>query len=169
MVADIAKAPYADIEIPLFFSSITGMKYRVFNCMECGQPFLERQGDMLYRLNDSDRAAEVHIIDGVNMTVQCGKCSQLYVLNASTNIIYEANGPSLYMHPQSIYLVPVPNKRLRYLHCLECGSAFHSISDRISSMSDNRIPMEYVALDRLGPIETRCTQNKCYQQWAIIV
>lgn len=166
---NVASAPYADIEIPLFLGSNTGMKYRMLNCMECGSPFLERQADVMYRLNDTSQPAQINIVDGVILHTSCGKCSQKYTVSMVIDIKYDTNAIPLYIQPQSVYIISEPQKRLRFIHCLECGHSFHSISDRIDSMSDNRIPFEFVDLERLGPIETMCHFSKCSQAWSLMV
>lgn len=131
--------------------------------------FLQRQADTLYRMNDSSAPETIAIADGVLIHVMCGICTQEYALQVSANMRYDSAAVPLYMQPQSVYIVSESQKRLRYLHCLECGSAFHSISDRIASMNDNRIPFEYVDTARLGPIETMCRADKCSQAWSIMV
>lgn len=169
MVADVIKAPYASTVIPISLTSITGIKYRILNCLECGTPFLQRESDVLYRLNDVSSPTEIAIIDGVITHAMCGVCSQEYAVQVATNMKYDRDGIPLYIQPQSIYIVIESSKRLRFLHCLECGGVFHSISDRIASVSDNRIPFEYVNAERLGPIEANCRQNKCAQAWSLMV
>lgn len=168
MVNDVVKAPYADTAIPLYLSSITGMKYRVLNCLECGCEFLERQGDVIYRASDED-VKEINVMDGVGIDSRCPKCTQLYKVTVSINIMYDRDSMPLHIQPQSVYLVSESVKKLRYMHCLECGKSFQTISDRIGQMVDNRIPFEYVNPSRLGPIQSICSFNKCSQVWAVMV
>ena len=169
MVVDAVRAPYADSVIQLYLSSTTGMKYRTLNCMECGQEFLERQGDVAYRVGDTSQPEEIKLTDQAPVSVVCGRCTQAYTVTVSIRVTYETNTVPLYLQPESVYLVSEPVKRLRYMHCLECGKSFQSISDRISQMVDNRIPFEYLNPSRLGPIQRTCTFNKCGQEWALMV
>lgn len=162
-------APYASMPIPLFLGSTTGMKYRMLNCLECGRPFLERQNEVLYRVNDASNPSEIIIATESSIQVFCGDCHQEYQVIVSEHVVYTKDAIPLYMQPQSLYIVSEPKKRLRFIHCLECGHAFHSISDRIDSMSDNRVPFEFVAAERLGPIETMCHFSKCSQAWSLMV
>jgi ferredoxin-like protein FixX len=161
-------APYAESPIPLYLTSLTGMKYRTLNCMECGAEFLERNGDTMYRLNDPDLPAEVKI-DGHSIKAKCGNCSQWYGVQVSLTITYEHGGIPLYMQPQSVYVTSETSKRLRYMYCLECGHAFQSISDRISQVVDNRIPFEFLDPTKLGVIESMCHFSNCGQAWALML
>lgn len=165
---DVVRAPYATTAIPLFLSSQTGMRYRSLNCMECGQQFLERSGDSLFRTNDTSQPNEVAITSESVIAV-CGNCTQSYGVNISLIITFVQGGIPLYLHPESIYIASEQSKKLRYLHCMECGKPFHSISDRISQVVDNRLPFEYVDPSRLGPIECLCSSSRCGQTWALIV
>lgn len=166
---DVIAAPYASTPIPMHLTSTTGMKYRQFNCMECGREFLERQGDVVYRIGDSLAPSEVHLGRDERINAMCSGCMQRYTVTVSYHVVYERDGIPLYMQPQSVYLVSEPIKKLRFLHCLECGKAFQTISDRIGQVVDNRIPFEYVEPSRLGPIEAMCSSNKCGQSWALMV
>jgi transcription elongation factor Elf1 len=161
-------APYADTAIPLYLSSLTGMRYRTLNCMECGAEFLERNNDTIYRLNDPDLPTEV-TIDGSSVKAKCGRCQQWYGVQVSISVTLEQGGIPLYMQPESIYLVVAETKRLRLIHCLECGKAFQSVSDRISQVVDNRVPFEYLNASRLGPIQRTCVYNECGQEWALML
>lgn len=163
-----AAAPYADTIIPLYLNSVTGMRYRTLNCMECGAEFLERNNDTMYRLNDPDLPTEI-AIDGASAKVKCGKCQQWYGVQVSVAVTYEAGGVPLYMQPQSVYLRVDVIKKLRYLHCLECGKSFHSISDRISQVIDNRVPFEHLDPAKIGPIEALCHAQNCGQTWALML
>lgn len=163
----MANAPYADKPIPLYLNSSTGMKYRMLNCLECGQEFLERQGDVMYRINDESQPSEMHISS--DMIAKCGRCTQQYSVTLSMSVVYTQDGVPLHMQPQSIYLIPMEHKKLRYVHCLECGKTFHSISDRISNVVDNRVPFEYLNPSKLGPIEALCSWNRCGQTWSFVL
>jgi DNA-directed RNA polymerase subunit RPC12/RpoP len=164
----IVAAPYADNAIPLFLTSLTGMRFRSLHCLECGAEFLERDGANMYRLNDPNLPTEI-AISSESVKAQCGRCTQWYGVQISIDVVYESEGIPLYMQPQSIYLSPVEQKKLRYVHCLECGKTFHTISDRISQMVDNRIPFEYVSAAKLGPMEALCSYSRCGQSWALMV
>lgn len=161
-------APYAETAIPVFLASTTGMRYRTLNCMECGAEFLERNNESVFRLNDPDLPAEVPI-DGQSVKVKCGNCQQWYGVQVSIDVTYEQGGIPLYLQPQSVYITVDSVKKLRYLHCLECGKPFHSISDRIKQVVDNRVPFEFVDPLKLGPLEALCHSQNCGQTWALML
>ena len=161
-------APYADTAIPLFLDSITGMRYRTLNCMECGAEFMERNNDIMFRLNDDDLPAEVQL-SGASVKAKCGNCQQWYGIQVSLLVTMEQGGIPLHLQPQSVYIVVDTTKKLRYLHCLECGRPFHSISDRISQVVDNRIPFELLDPKHIGPIEALCHAQNCGQTWALML
>lgn len=167
-VRTLPAAPYADTAIPVFLGSVTGMRYRTLNCMECGAEFLERNNDMMYRLNDDSMPAEI-AISGASIKAKCGNCQQWYGIQVSVAVTLEQGGVPLYLQPQSVYIVTNSIKKLRYLHCLECGKPFHSISDRISQVVDNRVPFEMLDPDRIGPIEALCHAQSCGQTWALML
>lgn len=167
-VKDKVSAPYADTIIPLFLNSLTGMRYRTLNCMECGAEFLERNNDTMYRLNDPSLPAEI-ALDGNSVKAMCGNCQQWYGVQVSLAVTLEQGGVPLYLQPESVYIVTNTVKKLRYLHCLECGKPFHSISDRISQVVDNRVPFEFVNPERLGPMEVLCHAQNCGQTWALML
>lgn len=169
MLASAAvKAPYADIAIPLFLSSLTGMRYRTLNCLECGQEFLERNNDTMYRINDTSLPTEV-AIGSESVKARCGNCEQWYAVQVSSSVQTDPDSMPLYLQPQSIYISVSESKKLRYVHCLECGKVFHGISDRISQVVDNRVPFEYLLPSRLGPIEALCRFNNCGQTWSLML
>lgn len=168
IVSQVFIAPYADTAIPLYLTSVTGMRYRTLNCMECGAEFLERNNDTVYRLNDNTMPSEVPLT-GASVKARCGNCNQWYGVLVSLDVTYEAGGVPLHMQPQSVYLKVDNTKKLRYLHCLECGKPFHSISDRISHVVDNRVPFEFADPLKLGPIEALCHGQHCGQTWALMV
>lgn len=164
----VVSAPYADIPIPLYLSSTTGMRYRSLNCLECGAEFLERNNDTMYRMNDDTLPNEV-AITGESAKVMCGNCQQWYGVQISISVTLLVDSIPLYLQPESIYLANETSKKLRYVHCLECGKPFHSISDRVSQLIDNRTPFEYLRVDRLGPLEALCHNNNCGQTWSLMV
>jgi DNA-directed RNA polymerase subunit RPC12/RpoP len=168
MPTNVHAAPYCDTPIPLYLTSTTGMRYRTLNCMECGAEFLERNNDTMYRLNDSSMPAEIHL-NGGSIKARCGKCSQWYGVMVAIEVTYESGGVPLYLQPQSVYIKVDATKKLRYLHCLECGKPFHSISDRISHVTDNRIPFEFADPMKIGPIEALCHSQNCGQTWALML
>jgi len=168
MQANVVSAPYASIPIPLYLSSVTGMRYRSINCVECGAEFIERNNDTMYRLNDADLPNEI-AVSAASVKAKCGNCQQWYSIQVSLNVTLEQGGIPLYLQPESIYIVVEEQKKLRYLHCMECGKAFHSISDRVSQVIDNRVPFEYLDNTRLGPLEALCHFTNCGQTWSLIV
>jgi hypothetical protein len=161
-------APYASTVIPLYLSSVTGMRYRTIHCIECGAEMLERNSETLYRLNDDSRPTEVSI-SAVQNDVLCGNCQQAYAINVSLAVQYNPDGPALHLHPQTIQLAIVPDKKLRNIHCIESGHVFHALADRIGYISDNRVPMEYIDPMKAGPQEAICRAQNCHQLWAIMV
>lgn len=161
-------SPYYSIAIPLYLNSVSGMKYRTLSCMECGRDFLERDGDTIYRTSDDSRPEQA-VLNATATEVRCGNCDQQYAVYLSIEMRYEQGGVPLYLQPQSLYLAIEPAKKLRDIHCLECGKTFHTISDRIGLVSDNRLPMELMDPGKAGPIEARCGFNKCSQTWALMV
>jgi hypothetical protein len=160
-------APHASIAIPLHLSSITGLRHRTLNCLECGQPFLERNTGQLYRLHDTSRPELVRVA-GQAIPATCGRCSQTYQVHISLEVTYDVQQP-LHSQAQSIVLVPSSIKHSRYLYCLECGKKFHGMADRISIVSDNMIPLEHISQGRMGPLEALCSSKHCRQVWALMV
>lgn len=161
-------APYAESAIPLFLDSITGMRYRTLCCMECGAEMLERNNDAMFRLNDPSLPAEI-TLTGQGIKAMCGNCTQWYAIQVSLTVTLEQDSVPLYLQPQSVYITTDSLKKMRYLHCLECGHAFQTISDRISQVTDNRVPFEFVNPDRIGPIEALCHFPRCGQTWALML
>lgn len=160
-------APYANIPITLSLSSTVGLKYRTLNCMECGHPFLERNGEQLFHIDAGNTPGAAHTVDGI-VTGICGKCTQEYAVTISSDV-HASNDVPLYLQPQSFYVAIEPVKKLRNTYCLECGKAFYSISDRIKQVVDNLVPMEMMDVTRLGPMESRCKFQHCQQRWFIRV
>lgn len=136
--------------------------------MECGAEFIERNNDMMFRLNDSDSPAEI-LIDGTLLPAKCGRCQQSYIIQSSLNVVLEVGGIPMHLQPQSVYIVSDIDKHLRYLHCLECGKPFHSISDRIRQVVDNRVPFEQLDPAKIGPLEALCHAQSCGQTWALML
>lgn len=161
-------APYADTPIPLSLASITGLRYRTLNCMECGQPFLERNNDKMFRIGTNNETLVAHVDANGHVNATCGRCTQKYTVTISLNIQPKREGIPLYMQPQTIYVVSEATKKLRDTYCLECGKAFYSISDRIKSVVDNVIPFEMLDTTRLGPMEARCKFQHCKQRWSVM-
>lgn len=163
-----SSAPYSEVAIALFLTSTTGFRYRTLNCMECGAEFIERNNDTMFRLNDESAPAEIEL-NGSVLEALCGKCQQKYYIHVSLNVMLQDGGVPLYLQPQSVYIVIDVDKKLRYLHCLECGKPFHSISDRISQVVDNRVPFEQLDSNRIGPLEALCHAQNCGQTWALML
>lgn len=160
-------APYAANPIPLHLGSSTGMRYRTLNCMECGREFLERNNDTLYRSNDQGQPPQA--ISSTPIPAVCGYCSQQYILTIAIQVTIERYAVPLHQQPQSVYIAPETSKQQRTIHCLECGKVFQGISDRISQVVDNQIPMQYVVASHLGPVTAMCSFKKCKQAWAFIL
>jgi hypothetical protein len=163
-----ASAPYAASAIPIFLMSTTGLKYRTLNCIECGRAFMERQADTLYRIGDDSRPEEINLA-GDMVSATCGNCRQEYSLHVEISVTFDRDGIPLYLQPQSLYITNAPEKTMRYLHCLECGKSFHTISDRISMISDNRVPFEYLPVTAIGPMEAICRSSNCSQLWSLMI
>jgi DNA-directed RNA polymerase subunit RPC12/RpoP len=167
--ASIALAPYSSTPINLSLTSSTTISYRPLHCLECGKKFLERDGDSFWRVGDIDNPRQAHVDAGGTILSVCRNCSQKYVITISLMITRERNGVPLYMQMQSIYFKPELDKHTRYTRCLECGKAFQTISDRISQVVDNAIPLEYLDPTKLAPLESICSFNRCRQRWALMV
>ena len=162
-------APYADMPITMSIRSTVGIRYRTWQCIECGQPFLERDGDLFFRIGNPDQPTEAHAgADGV-ITSVCGRCRQKYTVTIAVEVSSGRTGLPLYMQPQSIFVSSVPNKKLRDVHCYECGKAFFSLSDRITMLVDTVAPNELIDTARMGPMEARCKFNHCQQRWYVRV
>lgn len=160
-------APFASTVISLSLGSITGLKYKTLNCVECGNPILERNSDRMFRLNAQDQPELARpSVDGT-ISVKCGKCSQKYSLVISFSATPSIDMP-LYMQPQSLFITAVPDKKLRDTYCMECGKAFYSISDRIQLLSDNTMPFDMLDPAKLGPMEVWCKFQHCKQRWSVM-
>lgn len=136
--------------------------------MECGAEFMERNNDSLFRLNDASQPTEV-ILSGVQVDARCGRCQQQYHIQVSLCVTLEQGGIPMHLQPQSVYIAVDNFKKLRYLHCLECGKPFHSISDRIRQVVDNRVPFEQLDPLKIGPLEALCHAQSCGQTWALMI
>jgi hypothetical protein len=136
--------------------------------MECGDEFLERNNDIMYRINDASAPSEIPL-SGSTVDAKCGKCQQKYHVHVSLNVRFEQGGIPMHLQPQSVYITVDNAKKLRYVHCLECGKVFHSISDRISQVVDNRIPFELVDPGKIGILEALCHAQHCGQTWALMI
>jgi hypothetical protein len=161
-------APYADTPIPLSLRSLTGLRYRTLNCMECGHAFIERSSTQIFRFsNDSPEVAHVAADGLIHST--CPGCTQKYTLTVAVDMDSGRSDLPLYLQPQSIFVISEPVKKLRDVFCLECGKAFYSISDRIKLLVDNVTPIEMLDADRLGPMEARCKFQHCKQRFYVRV
>lgn len=162
-------APYADTPIIVSVQSSVGLRYRSWSCMECGQPFLEREGDSFYRVGAKGHPGEAHVGAGGTIAGVCSKCTQQYTVTVSFNVQSKREGIPLFMQPQSIFISSEPAKKLRDVYCYECGKAFFSISDRIRMLVDNTVPTGMLDNSRLGPLEARCKFQHCKQRWYVRV
>lgn len=160
-------APFADIPIDVSFSSTTGLRYRTLNCIECGQPIIERSGEDIYRITNNYPERAKAGADGTIPT-KCDRCTQSFKIVVSVTVVTSQSGIPLYMQPQSMFLAVSPTKKLRDTYCMECGKAFYSVSDRISSLSDNTVPFEMLDPTRFGPMEARCKFQHCKQRWSVM-
>lgn len=162
----VGVAPYASIPIQISVMSTTGLKYRTYSCFECGAPFMDREGDYLYRVGVKDLPEETHVT-GNAVSTHCGRCQQMYELTVARVVQTAKGSVPLYMQPQSIYLNIEPVKHFRNTHCLECGKAYYSISDRIRLVVDNIVPIGMDDLTKLGAMEARCNFKGCKARWHI--
>jgi hypothetical protein len=160
-------APFADISIPLSLGSVTGLKYKTINCMECGNPILERNGEKILRVRQNSYPDEARLSADGTIPVICSSCAQKYSLTFSVTVGMSSSLP-LYMQPQSIYMAIEPHKKLRDVYCMECGKAFYSISDRINLVSDNVIPFDMLDPAKMGPMEVWCKFHHCKQRWSVM-
>lgn len=160
-------SPYADVPIVLSLGSITGMRYRTYNCMECGGPLLERSSDKVFRFSN-DMPQEAHVGASGAIDAVCDKCKQKYAVTISEEVQSAYSNLPLYMQPQAIFVTVEPQKKLRDVYCMECGHAFYSISDRIKLLVDNVVPFEYLDPMKLGPMEARCKFHHCKQRWNVM-
>lgn len=161
-------APFASIAIPLSLGSITGLKYKTLSCVECGHPILERSSDRMFRISSKDMPEEARIGADGTIPAICGRCTQKYSITISLGISTKVNDIPLYMQPQSMFITVSPTKKLRDVHCLECGKAFYSVSDRINLMTDNTVPLEMINPLKLGPMEVWCKFHHCKQRWSVM-
>jgi hypothetical protein len=162
-------APYADTPIVVSVQSSVGLRYRTWSCMECGQPFLEREGDAFYRIGNTDLPGSAKIDTAGTIAGHCVNCTQRYTVTVSFNVGTKREGIPLYMQPQSMFVTSEPVKKLRDVYCYECGKAFFSISDRIRMLVDNIVPIELLDSSKLGPLEARCKFQHCKQRWYVRV
>lgn len=165
----LKSAPYADIPIRISVQSLVGIKYRTWPCVECGKPLLERDNDVFYRVGTTQMPDVAHVgADGLISSI-CDVCQQKYTVTVALGVSTKRDGIPLYMQPESIFVVLSPTKKLRDVHCFECGDAFYSVSDRIEQIVDNATPVEMWNVDKLGPIEVRCKFSHCRQRWYVRV
>lgn len=160
-------APFADFTIHLSLGSVTGIKYRTINCLECGEPVLEQSGDKILRLRQNSHPDEAHVSSDGTIPAMCSNCAQKYSLVIAARVV--KSQVSLYMHPESLHLEATSRKKLRDTRCMECGKSFFSISDRVKLVSDNIVPMNMLDKVKMGPTEAWCRFYKCKQRWRVMV
>lgn len=171
MANAVSTAPYADKPIAISVMSISTRRYKTYYCVECNHPFMQRDNDVVYRINNNDEPMTMHLANnGVGLT-KCAKCTQKYTITISLTVLPNILVTSGRMQKelQSIYLVPTEAKVSRYVRCMDCGYSFCSLTDRISTIVDSAMPLEYAVGSKVAHVETRCDQNNCRQRWAIIV
>ncbi len=160
-------APYADKPIELSLLSITARRHRTFYCVECHHPFLQRDNEVVYRINTDDEPVTARIWGNV-VQAKCARCTQKYTVTITlipgTRIV-----DNMQRELQSMYITAEETKAPRYLRCLECGHTFCSVADRISRIVDNVVPLEYMSVSKVAFIESRCDVNRCRQRWALMV
>lgn len=162
-------APYASTAIPLYLGSVVGLRYRTLNCIECGRPFIERNADIVLRIGQDNSSRQAHVSADGMIHGQCGKCQQKYTLTLSMAVSTSRGGIPLFMQPQALVITNEPVKKLRDTHCLECGKAFFSISDRVKMIADNVAPVSTLPIDKVGPMESRCRFQHCKQRWYVTI
>jgi hypothetical protein len=160
-------APYADTPIAVHLQAVSGMRYRLLSCVECSREFFERQGDNYYRVGVQEMPEEAHVDSTGGIPTMCGQCQQKYVVFFSVVSGTYRGDPLSFQKPQTIFLIAAPVKRPRDTYCLECHHAYLSVSDRISMISDNAMPIELFNESQLGTIEVRCKARNCKQRWAV--
>jgi hypothetical protein len=160
-------APYADYPIVLSLQSLSTERYKTYYCFECGHAFLQRDNDTLYRINSNDEPGRLYSDDS-GILVRCGRCKQKYSGHVAVSPPRRTYSEAQTVTLQSIYLTPVADKQQRYTHCMECDHTFVSITDRISMIVDNVIPLEHMDKGRIGLMEVRCNLKRCRQPWAMI-
>jgi hypothetical protein len=160
-------APYASIPIPLSLTSVSGLKYRTLNCLECGRPFMERNNEVIYRTGTNTYPTEVKLDAAGQIKTNCGQCSQEYIVAIAITVATVHGALPLNEQPMSIFIASAPTKKLRDTYCLECGHAYFSISDRITSLVDDVVPIEMIK--GMGPMEPRCKFHHCKQRYHVRV
>lgn len=159
-------APYADTTIPIYLKAVNGPRYRVLNCVECAESFLERQNDSFYRIGVSDMPEEARISESEGVETKCGSCQQRYTVYFSPIDQNYRGDPLLYQKPQTIFRASEPHRHPRDIYCMECHHAYLSLSDRISMVVDEVVTLEN--LSGIGPIEIRCKAKNCKQRWQVM-
>lgn len=162
------RAPYADTPIELSMLSTSSNRYKTYYCIECRHPFLQRDGDTIYRVNNNNEPSTAHFGGGMVLT-RCDRCKQKYVGTISIATTRIARTDQLHMVVQTIYIVPAAIKIERYIRCLECGGSFITLADQISKIVDNSLPLEFESPDRVVAPEARCKIGNCRQRWALRV
>jgi hypothetical protein len=163
------KSPFADKPIALSLRAVDGMRYRLISCFECGREVLERNGDQIFRLGVNDMPGEVHVGSDGQIRSHCGKCSQQYIVSIAMQVERGKITMELNKQPQTIYVTAEATKQLRDVYCYECGKAFFSISDRITSVVDDIVPLNMIEQTRIGPLEARCRFQHCKQRFHVRV
>lgn len=162
----ITLAPYAAKPIPVYLTSTNAPRYRVLSCVECAEPFIERQGDDFYRIGNKD-LPEVARVDSVgSIETVCGHCQQAYVVYFGLEKQAYKPDPLAYQRPQTVFLAVEENKNMRDTYCLECHHAYLSVSDRISMISDGVLTISHLV--GLGPVQVRCKFKGCKQRWELM-
>lgn len=167
---DTIVAPYAETTIPIYAQAVTSPRYRLLSCVECAETFLERQGDMFYRVGNKDLPEEAHVNEVGGIETRCGNCQQRYTVYFSLEKMERSDytpDPLLYQRPQTIFIASEPTKRMRDSYCLECHHAYLTLSDRISMISDGVMMLDH--LSGLGPMQVRCKFKGCKQRWELLV
>lgn len=161
-------APYADTAIELSMLSTSSERYKTYYCVECNHPFLQRDNSKIYRLNNNDEPSTAYFDNGTVLT-KCAVCSQKYVASLVMRVVPVRVDEPISHIPQSIYLKPSEHKVSRYIRCLDCGYSFCTLADRIERIVDNSLPLEYVTISKVAPVEARCRANRCRQRWVLVV
>lgn len=161
-------APYAETAIALSLGSTTGFKYREYSCIECGNTIVERNNDRIILFSNQVPTDAKTDSDGHIQTI-CDRCEQKYLITISLQQTQNSTSNlPLYMHPQTLFVSVTPAKKLRDVHCIECGHSFYSVSDRVNMIVDNAIPFDVLDPERLGPMEARCHFPRCKQYWRVM-
>lgn len=164
----IPLAPYAETAIVLSISSINGIKYREYGCIECGSTIVERNNERILLFSNEVPTDAKTNSDG-NIPTVCDACRQKYIITVSFQPLERSVSTlPLHMQPQTFFVAAVASKKLRDIHCVECSHLFYSVSDRITMIADNAVPFEMLVPERLGPMEPHCPFIRCKQYWRVM-